>query len=694
MSNERVLEKFAENQFNREKMRDYLPKPVFRAWQEACEKERPINREVADAIAHAMKTWAIERGATHFCHWFQPLNGKTAEKHSSFLQKGEDGRPMDRFSGKSLLQGETDGSSFPNGGLRDTFEARGYTFWDITSYAFVRGNILYIPSVFISYNGQKLDLKLPLIKSIRALDKEACRVLRLMGKEVDFVKPMLGLEQEYFLLDRKKADKRPDIKFCKRVLFSSDIPKGGEYDQTYAGRINPRVQAFMNDVNEECWKLGIYADIEHNEVGPGQYEFSSTFDESVTTIDQNMQVMDILERVALQHDMVCLLHEKPFSGMSGSGKHNNFSLLTSTGDNLFDPGDHQPEDLQFLVFIAAFIMACDRHQVLLRMVSSCEGNDHRLGGFEAPPTITSVYLGAPLHKLFMNLVETTDISPVELTTYIEPIINLAGQKVEATDRNRTIPISFTGNKFEFRMLGSSQNASFLNTAIYAAMAQALREIGDDLEAAHAHSAGDLHRVVLEIVHQIAVAHARILFDGDAYTEAWVEEADKRKLYRSDNYIDTVPILTDPQTVALLEPFDILNRVELKARQDILTREFIHLVKIQARILTRMASQKVYPALADYQLTLDRLAEGERAHSARRRADLNARFMDEIDALSLDLEKLTNEIIQEESDRQICRDMVEVLRPKMEELVRLLEKVELNTPYQVYPYPGEEDLVVQ
>ena len=694
MSKENVLDKFAENQFNKEKMRDYLPKPVYRAWQEACDKERPINREVADAIAHAMKTWAIERGATHFCHWFQPLNGKTAEKHSAFLQKGGDGRPMDRFSGKSLLQGETDGSSFPNGGLRDTFEARGYTFWDITSYAFVRGKILYIPSVFISYNGQKLDLKLPLIKSIRALDKEACRVLRLMGKDVDYVKPMLGLEQEYFLLDRKEAEKRPDIKFCKRVLFSSDIPKGGEYDHTYASRINSRVQAFMNEVNEECWKLGIYADVEHNEVGPGQYEFSSTFDESVATIDQNMQVMDILERVALRHDMVCLLHEKPFSGMSGSGKHNNFSLLTSTGDNLFDPGDHQPEDLQFLVFIAAFIMACDRHQVLLRMVSSCEGNDHRLGGFEAPPTITSVYLGAPLHKLFMNLVETTDISPVELTTYIEPIINLAGQKVEATDRNRTIPISFTGNKFEFRMLGSSQNASFLNTVIYAAMAQSLKTIGDQLEAAHVTSNEDLHGVVLEIVHKIAADHARILFDGDAYTEAWVEEADKRKLYRSDNYIDTVPILTDPGTVDLLEPFDILNREELQARQDILVSEFIHLVKIQARILTRMAAQKIYPALADYQLALDKLVAGGAVASAKRRAEQNAAYMDKIDALTLELEDMTNEIIELPENAEICRAMVERLRPKMKELIQLLEKVELNTPYQVYPYPGEEELVVQ
>ena len=373
--------RFGSHQFGRQAMQERLPKPIYEAWLSAVNNETPISKETADAIAHAMKIWALELGATHYCHWFQPLNGKTAERHESFLQPDAQGEPILRFAGDSLLRGETDGSSFPTGGLRETYEGRGYTFWDVSSYAYVRNHVLYIPSVFTSYNGERLDLKLPLLKAKHSVSEEATRVLHLLGKsDVTSVQPMLGLEQEYFLVYRDQARKRPDLQFCDRALFSADIPKGGEFEDTYFSRLNEDVQAFMREVNEECWSLGIYAQIEHNEVAPGQYEFSSAFSDVITSVDQNMLLMDILQRVAWKHGFECLLHEKPFHGMNGSGKHTNVSLRASNGDNLFDPGDRQPEDLQFIVFMAAFIEAVDRHQTLLRMASSDAGNDDRLGG--------------------------------------------------------------------------------------------------------------------------------------------------------------------------------------------------------------------------------------------------------------------------------------------------------------------------
>lgn len=455
-----LLGKFAIRQFNRRTMRKRLPKPVFAAWEEAVNEDVPISKDIADGIAHAMKVWAIELGASHYCHWFQPLNGKTAEKHESFLQRDGEGQAIDRLSGKSLIRGETDGSSFPTGGLRDTFEATGITFWDPSSYAFVRDHILYIPSVFISFHGDKLDFKLPLLNAKRALDHEATRVLQALGfAEVSHVRPMLGLEQEYFLVYEDQAAKRHDIQFCGRTLFAADMPKGGEYEDTYFSRINDPVLAFMREVNQECWELGIFASVEHNEVAPGQYELCGIYDDLVSTVDQNLLTMDILERVARKHGYRALLHEKPFQGMNGSGKHNNISLLASNGDNLFDPGDNQTDNLPFLLFVSAFIECVNRYQDLIRMASSSAGNDHRLGGNEAPPAIMSVNLGAKLQELFDQLKATTDMTPVQLKKLIAPISNLTEQVIDGVDRNRTAPISFSGNKFEIRTLGSSMNAA-------------------------------------------------------------------------------------------------------------------------------------------------------------------------------------------------------------------------------------------
>lgn len=686
------IEEFGKYQFHRETMKEYLSEPVYKALMNAIQEEEPLSQKTADSVAHAMKTWALELGASHFCHWFQPLTGKTAEKHKSFLRADSQSRPIMSFSGKHLLKDETDGSSFPNGGLRDTFEARGYTFWDASSYAFVRKHVLYIPGIFVSYTGEKLDQKLPLLQAKTALSRQATKVLRLMGKsDVDFVSPMIGLEQEYFLVDKKKAQERPDIIFCNRVLFSCDVPKGGEFEETYFSHILPRVQAFMRDVNETCWSLGIFAELEHNEVAPGQYEFSAIYDQAIISIDQNMLVMDILREVADQHGFICLLYEKPFTGMNGSGKHNNFSLITSTGEQLFDLGD-QP-NLQFILFVAAFIEACDRHQTLIRMASSSEGNDHRLGGNEAPPAIISIFLGSPLHKLFKEIEKSATLNAVTLTTLIEPVIHLAEQRIEATDRNRTSPISFSGNKFEIRMLGSSMNPSGLNTFVFLAMAEVLSEFAKKIEK-RLHLGQDLYSCVVGLVHESLKKHSRILFDGDGYKKTWIEEAKERGLERFDHYIDSIEILKDEKTIHLCEKFQVLNREELRARHHILLADFIHQRKIQARILQRMASQGVYPALLSYQVLLEKVAKGGFSRSALRRCEENARFLDQLDEKALALEECTNRLIREKEDEELAQAFLKELRPKMEDLIELLQKIELYTPYDVFPYPGQDALLIQ
>ncbi|MDI9490419.1 MAG: glutamine synthetase type III [Clostridiaceae bacterium] len=689
-----LVNEFGEKLFGRSVMKDRLPKPVYYAWEKAIFQNQPIDREVADAIAHAMKVWAMERGATHFCHWFQPLTGKTAEKHVSFLQEGKDGLPISRLSGKSLMRGETDGSAFPHGGLRDTFEARGYTYWDVSSSAFVRKNVLYIPSVFISYTGAKLDMKMPLINAREALSKQATRVLNLLGKtEVEFVRPMVGLEQEYFLVYQAKAAQRPDLRFCEKTLFSAEMPRGGDYEDPYFSSMSENIQDFMQEVNRECWALGIYAEIEHNEVAPGQYELVSSFADVTTTIDQNMLIMDILKKVARRHGFECLLTEKPFGGLNGSGKHNNISLQASNGDNLFDPGDRAPEDLQFIVFLSAFIQAVDKYQVLLRMASSNEGNDYRLGRQEAPPSVLSIYLGDKLHDLFMQLAETTEITPVELTQLTAPLVSLAAQSIDATDRNRTAPISFSGNKFEIRTLGASLNASPLNTFLFAGMAESLKEIADRLEKNPRSDADELHKSIMTITHDILNQHHPILFTGNGYGQSWKSEAEKRGLKHYENYIDTVEILRDTATIELLEKFDVLNSQELEARYQVLIKDFIHSVKTQARIITRMAQEGVYPALIRYQADLEKVASGGFSKSATARAQFNADLMDKLDAKTKEIDRMIGEVIEPEDPELVIRGMVEDLRPAMADLATLLREIELYSPYDVFPYPSQEELIV-
>ncbi len=688
-------EEFGEFRFGPGVMEQRLPKPVYDRYLAAMKNQSSISLELADAIAHAMKVWAIDHGATHYCHFFQPLNGKTAEKHDAFLQKGPDGYPILRLSGKALVKGETDGSSFPTGGLRDTFEARGYTFWDTSSYAYVRDKVLYIPSVFVGYNGEKLDLKLPLLKAKEALSKMSTRLLHLLGRNnVKYVEPMLGLEQEYFLVNKKEAEKRPDFLYCGKSLYGADMPKAGDYEDTYFASIDTSVKEFMNEVNETCWKLGIYASNEHGEVAPGQYEFCAEFDDAVTSIDQNLLVMDILKSVAGKHGFRCLLDEKPFADMNGSGKHNNFSLVSSEGDNLFEPGTDNDDNLTFILFITAFISAVDKHQTLLRMACSEEGNDYRLGADEAPPAIVSIYLGESLSNLFKELVEESEISPLQLSTMVSPLVSLTKMAVEATDRNRTSPVAFVGNKFEIRMLGSSLNPSSLNTFLYGALAQSLEEIGDLLEGEGCENPSDLHKNVLTICRDILIRHGKVLFEGDGYSGDWHKEARKRGLEEFPSYIDSVDVLLRKETLEMVEHFDILNETELKARRDVLVKRYIHAVKIKARVLTRMAQEGIYPALLEYQKLLQDTLSGGMAKSVGTRAEKNARFLDMIDKMTYEMTESINEIIKNADIDKVAEDMTKTVRPDMLKLSALLNEAELNSPYKFWPYPTTDKLIVQ
>ena len=514
--------------FDEKLMEERLPNPVYKTWKQTVAKEGTLDRPTADAIAHAMKRWALEKGATHFTHWFQPMTGSTAEKHDSFIEPGADGQPLTRFSGKSLIKGEPDASSFPSGGLRATFEARGYTYWDCTSPAFIKDGILCIPTVFVSYNGESLDKKAPLLKSMEAISKAATRVVNIFGdKEVKTCVPVVGLEQEYFLVDKKLYEKRLDLKLTGRTLFGASAPKGQELDDHYFGSIPQRVSAFMKEVNHELWKLGIYAKAEHNEVAPAQFELAPIYSNTNIAVDQNQLTMDILKKVANKHGLACLLHEKPFAGINGSGKHNNYSIVTDNGQNLYSPGDKPAENIRFLVFICAFIKAVDTYPELLRMSSSGAGNDHRLGANEAPPAIISIYLGSYIEDILFSIYKETEITSTKTDSSFNPVSGLSYIPHDNTDRNRTSPVAFTGNKFEFRMLGSSLSAAIANIVLNTINAEVLNEIADELEGIK--YIQDIREKALAICKDIIKNHKRIIFSGDGYSSQWVEEAMTKEL---------------------------------------------------------------------------------------------------------------------------------------------------------------------
>ena len=594
---ERPFEEFGSMVFGEKEMADRLPRPVYQSWKKTVANEGTLDRQTADAIAHAMKLWAMERGATHFTHWFQPMTGGTAEKHDSFLEPGSNGEAMARFSGKMLIKGEPDASSFPSGGLRATFEARGYTYWDVTSPVFIRDNVLCIPTVFVSYTGEALDRKEPLLKSIHAISTAATRVVNLLGdKDVKSCDISVGLEQEYFLIDRKYFEQRLDLKFTGRTLFGTASPKRQELDDHYFGSIPMRVSAFMKDVNKELWKLGIYAKTEHNEVAPGQFELAPVFSKGNIAVDQNQLTMDILRKTAEKHGLACLLHEKPFEGINGSGKHDNYSIVTDDGQNLFAPGDKPSENIRFLVFVSAFLKAVDTYPVLLRMSASCTGNDHRLGASEAPPSIISVYLGSYIEDILYSLYsgKNNKKGDKESAAAFSPVSGLSYIPHDNTDRNRTSPVAFTGNKFEFRMLGASMSASFPNTVLNAIMAESLHEIADQLEGIK--YLQDVREKALEICRTIIHDHKRILFSGDGYSSEWVKEAERRGLPNVKSFIESVDILNDEKVRNLFTSLNIYSENELRANRIIMAERYSNIMGIEVRTLLEMTRKDVIPSM--------------------------------------------------------------------------------------------------
>ena len=594
-----VTELFGSMVFDDRTMEARLPKETYRALQQTIKKGKHLDIEVATVVANAMKDWAIERGATHFTHWFQPMTGITAEKHDSFISPKDGGKIIMEFSGKELIKGEPDASSFPSGGLRATFEARGYTAWDATSYAFIKDGVLCIPTVFCSYGGEALDQKTALLRSMEAINRQALRVLHLFGNEdVTGVKTTVGPEQEYFLVDKDMFDRRKDLIYTGRTLFGARAPKGQELDDHYFGTIKPRVAAFMKELNEELWKLGILAKTEHNEVAPAQHEMAPIFTTTNIAADHNQLTMEIMQKVAKKHGMVCLLHEKPFAGVNGSGKHNNWSISTDTGTNLLEPGETPYENAQFLLFLCAVIKAVDEYQDLLRISVASAGNDHRLGANEAPPAIVSMFLGTDLAEILEAIEKDEKYDAKQKDLMRIGVHTLPKFPKDTTDRNRTSPFAFTGNKFEFRMLGSAASISCANTVLNTSVAEELKQFADKLEGA-ADFEGALHDLIKETIK----AHKRIIFNGDGYDDAWVREAERRGLLNLKTTPDALAHMLDEKNVKLFTSHKVLTETELKARHEVRLENYCKVVNIEALTMLDMVRKDILPAMSAYSAEL-------------------------------------------------------------------------------------------
>lgn len=595
--------------FNETVMKDRLPTATYKAFKESVLKNHPLDLSMANIIANAMKDWALENGATHFTHWFQPMTGITAEKHESFIAPTAEGRVIMDFSGKELIQGEPDASSFPSGGLRATFEARGYTAWDPTSYAFIKDNCLCIPTAFCSYTGETLDKKTPLLRSMIAVSKAACRILKLIGIETDKVISTVGPEQEYFLVDKKMWEKRKDLVYTGRTLFGAKPPRGQELDDHYFGMIKPRVMAFMKELDEELWKLGVLAKTEHNEVAPAQHELAPIFTSTNVASDHNQLTMEFMKRIALRHDLVCLLHEKPFAGVNGSGKHNNWSLSTAEDLNLLDPGKEPYKNTRFLLFLAAILKAVDEYQDLLRISVASAGNDHRLGANEAPPAIVSVFLGTELTDILEAIAADKEYTAAPVTMMKVSDNTIPALVKDTTDRNRTSPFAFTGNKFEFRMLGSMFSISGPNIVLNTIVAEELDKFADILE-----TSPDKDAAIYALVKETYLAHKRIVFNGNGYTDAWVEEAAERGLLNLKSTPEAIPYLAADKNISLFEKHHIFTAAEIKSRVEILLENYCTVLKIEATTMLDMLHKDILPAVNAYnqdltQAILDKKAAG-------------------------------------------------------------------------------------
>lgn len=693
---EDLFKDFGSKVFGEKEMKSHLPRPVYLSWKKTVANEGMLDRTTADAIAHAMKLWALDNGATHFTHWFQPMTGGTAEKHDSFLEPDMNGEPFARFSGKMLIKGEPDASSFPNGGLRTTFEARGYTYWDVKSPVFIRDNILCIPTVFVSYSGEALDKKDPLLKSLEALSKAATRVVNILGdKDVKSCDISVGLEQEYFLIDRKYFDRRLDLRFTGRTLFGAPSPKTQELDDHYFGAIPPRVAAFMKEANQELWKLGIYAKTEHNEVAPGQFELAPIFTNGNVAVDQNHLIMDILRETAKKHGLACILHEKPFQGINGSGKHDNYSIITDDGQNLFSPGDKPAENIRFLLFICAFIRAVDTYPLLLRMSASCTGNDHRLGANEAPPAIISIYLGSYIENILYDIYTKNRKKPItqEEKTAFNPVTGLSYIPHDNTDRNRTSPLAFTGNKFEFRMLGSSMSASFSNTVLNAIMAESLNQIADELEGIK--YIQDIREKALTICRNLIEKHKRILFSGDGYSDEWAKEAKRRGLPNVKSFIESTEVLNDPSVINLFTSLNIYSEKELAANRIILQEQYEKIMGIEVRTMIEMARKDILPAqTAELKFYSDAVnASGKSAPKfIHNHASKVSTLIDQTYQAIQELEEAWQKVTATGNTYEIGQNIYYKINPLMDQLRDAVDHYEQISSREFYKLPSYEDIL--
>ena len=691
-----VSDYFGSLVFDDRVMRARLPAKVYKSLKKTIDEGVSLDNQVANAVAEAMRDWAVEHGATHFTHWFQPLTGITAEKHDSFISPSPDGGVIMEFSGKELIQGEPDASSFPSGGLRATFEARGYTAWDPTSYAFLKGKTLCIPTAFCSYGSEALDKKTPLLRSMQAINKQAMRVLKLFGNEdVKCVRTSVGSEQEYFLVDREMFDKRKDLVFCGRTLFGAKPPKGQELDDHYFGSIKPRVAEFMEDLNEELWKLGILAKTEHNEVAPAQHELAPIYTTTNIATDHNQLTMEIMQKVALRHGLVCLLHEKPFAGVNGSGKHNNWSIETDTGVNLLTPGETPYENAQFLLFLCAVIQAVDDYQDLLRLSVATAGNDHRLGANGAPPAVVSIFLGDELTAILDAIEADAPYNAAEKTVMKLGVHVLPKFLRDTTDRNRTSPFAFTGNKFEFRMLGSANSIACTNIMLNGAVAQSLKGFADALEKADDFE-GALHDLIRRTIH----AHKRIIFNGNGYDDAWIKEAtEQRGLLNLRTTPDAMPTLLEKKNVDMLTGLKIFTKAELESRYEIMMENYVKTVTIEAQTMLDMTRKEILPAVAGYTKELTETLAAKRAILPSLPAKYEtgtitklSSLLDQIDAAADDLEKTTLQIKAIDSVTESAFQIRDAMLPRMAALRVVCDEAEPLTAERFWPFPTYDKLL--
>lgn len=697
-----ITEIFGVNVFNDEAMQVYLPKAVFKKLKKTIEDGLELDNDIADSVAHGMKEWAIDRGATHYTHWFQPLTGVTAEKHDSFISAPKNGKVIMEFSAKELTKGESDASSFPSGGLRATFEARGYTAWDCTSPAFIKkdslGVTLYIPTAFCSYRGEALDKKTPLLRSMQAINTQALRILRLFGNTTTKrVIPSVGAEQEYFIVDREKYLQRKDLIYTGRTLFGAMPPKGQELEDHYFGSIRERIASYMNDINHELWMLGVPAKTQHNEVAPAQHELAPVYEQVNVAVDHNQVTMETMKKVAGRHGLTCLLNEKPFAGVNGSGKHNNWSLTSDDGINMLNPGDTPHENIQFLLVLACILKAVDKHADLLRESAACVGNDHRLGAHEAPPAIISVFLGDQLQDVIDQLCSTGEAThSIQGATLKTGVATLPDFETDATDRNRTSPFAFTNNKFEFRMVGSSDSIASPNIVLNTIVAESFKEAANELE-----SANDFDEAVHDIIKRLFTAHRRIIFNGNGYSEEWVKEARRRGLSNLPSMIDAIPALVSEDSIKLFEEFEVFTRTELESRVEIEYEAYSKAINIEAKTMIDIAGKSIIPAVIRYTTRLaDSIIKLKSAVSGIEPYAQNAILIEVNEHLKeskVALENLKNYMDNAAEITDVtahAKYMHEVVVPAMEALRKPIDTLEMIVDKDLWPMPSYGDLLFE